>query len=157
MERVTTWEHNPAILEARQRIPQRLWDRAPFHLFTGDPVFAGVHRFEQTGDGRSYRETAHCCYRSHTADRMATVVLPEGRENRGVMTVVHEFGHVLHETVGFWPWAGAVSDYAERNVYEAFAEAFCLWVMPEYAWWEGVNFRWVDARTRSLLEDLTLG
>lgn len=66
-----------------------------------DPVFAGVHSFTTTADGRGFESTAHCCYPYHLAGpadrRVPTVVLPVPPS---VKTVVHELGHRVHWSIG---------------------------------------------------------
>lgn len=109
-----------------------------------DPVFAGLHRYETTVDGRSYRSTSHCAYRHHIigpADRRATtIIVPDSayRHRRPwafAHELVHELGHALHETIGYDHRAEPVTEYAKRNSYEAFAEAFTSWrwPTPDYA------------------------
>jgi hypothetical protein len=150
MERVTTWKYNPAIQEAKRMIPQRLWECVPFHLFTEDPIFTGLHSFETVDiDGRSYHQTAHVCYGYYVPDKTTTIVIPDHGE-RGPRTIIHEFGHVLHEMVDFWPLASPVGEYAQRNIYEAFAEAFTVWIWPECGL---VDLR-ADDQTVGLLEGL---
>jgi len=101
-----------------------------------DPVFAGLHGYEDIGDGRSYRTTAACYYPCHLSGprdrRVTTIILPVAEPGwTGVRTVVHELGHALDEVTRFEHDAAAVTRYAETNRREAFAEAFTAWV------WEG--------------------
>lgn len=85
-----------------------------------DPVFAGLHGFEV---GR-----AHCAYPFHLAGpadrRVTTIVLPWVYDPS---VVVHELGHALHETIRFDHVARPVTEYAETNHWEAFAEALVAW------------------------------
>lgn len=100
-----------------------------------DPVFAGFHGMTETGDGRSYRDTAHCCYPWHLngpkSRRVTTIMLPV---HVGPSVVVHELGHALHEIVGFNWVAAPCSEYAATNWQEAFAEAFMAWRWGPGAW-----------------------
>lgn len=87
-------------------------------------------------------------------DRRGTkVVLPVNRSYRwgsraGVMTVVHELGHVLHSRIGFDWVATPTTKYAETNHHEAFAEAFAGWL------WSPARASRLDERTRALFEQL---
>lgn len=120
-----------------------------------DPVFAGIHRWPDTEDGRSFAETAHCLYPSGqrhrpAADRLVRVVLPTYPARRRqqpwwrVRVVVHELGHVLDWRLGFTHTAEPLNDYAATNRWEAFAEAFTAWVWGHQ----------LDARTKALLDEL---
>lgn len=115
-----------------------------------DPVFAGVHHFIDTDDGRSYREVAHCCYPhhvlGHAKDRRTTICVPAVTPGwGGVRELVHELGHALDSTLGFQHEADPVNDYAALNRAEAFAEAFAYWVWGD----DGV-----DPATEHLFRDL---
>lgn len=119
-----------------------------------DPVFAGLHRYGDTGDGRSYAVTAHCCYRFHLdgpADRRVTTVVLPVPADATVPVIVHELGHALHEVVGLDHVAVPVSAYATTNTWEAFAEAFTAWVLPGYG---DQEVACADRPTRALLEGL---
>jgi hypothetical protein len=101
-----------------------------------DPIFAGLHQYETTDAGRSYRNTAHCVYVSHQPHiprcrRRTTVVLPRPV---GTATIVHEIGHALDELLEErWP-VKPVTKYAEVNRAEAFAEAFVAFCgLPSYS------------------------
>ena len=133
---------NPAISEAFKLIGPSLSARlAHVQWVVGvDPLFAGVHHYSTTTDGRAYGDTAHVAYALHIpgpADRRATsVILPKRASGSwgDVAVVVHELGHALHEAVGFDHDALPVSRYARTNRWEAFAEAFTSWVWgPGYA------------------------
>ena len=105
----------------------------PVRWFTGDPIFAGLHRYTTTS-GRSYRHVAHCCYPVHFAhrpadDRPTTIVLPVPPTPT---TVVHELGHALDHRLGFTHDAAPVTWYARTNRREAFAEAFTAAVVAGY-------------------------
>lgn len=128
--------YSEAIEAAYKVIPQEIHKYIRPHILTGtDPVFAGLHEFVNTKDSRAYAECAHVAYPQHQTkilrvDRRTTVVLPYQPD---LETVVHEFGHVLHESVQFDHDAKPVSDYATMNTWEAFAEAFTSWLIPGYA------------------------
>jgi hypothetical protein len=104
------------------------------HFFTeADPVFAGLTRWTDTNDGRSYRDTAHYLHCYHQTQmsarhRAPTVVLPQGRAT-SLGTVVHELGHALHDQLGNEWVAKPVNKYAETNWCEAFACAFAAWAL----------------------------
>lgn len=107
----------------------------PDFLCGVDPVFAGLHDYIDTSDGRSYRDTAHCVHEMHQqhmprARRRTTIVLPQPRH---AVVIVHELGHALDEALGFPHIAQPVSDYARTNRWEAFAEAFTSWLFWGYA------------------------
>jgi hypothetical protein len=125
-----------AVIEAAyNRIPEPLHRLIRPHFLTGtDPVFAGLHSYRYTNDGRSYEDTAHAVYDYHQehlsrAERRVTVVLPVVPS---VATVVHEMGHVLHQRIGFDFVTKPVTRYAQNNHHEAFAEAFSAWRLPEW-------------------------
>lgn len=107
-------------------------------FFTGtDPLFAGLHHYEAGADLRSYRETAHVAWVHHqkkrrpSSERRTTVVLPT-RTDAHPWVIVHELGHVLHESLGFRWVADPTTEYSRRDVYEGFAEAFSGWILPGY-------------------------
>jgi hypothetical protein len=144
VQRVRLQWHAEAIGAAFDLLPGRLVERLDgTHFLTGtDPVFAGLHGFEESNDGRSYRSTAHVTHLFHqrhlpAAHRAVTVVLPspDAFERR---VIVHELGHVLHWQFGhgldwrqrFAHEAVPVTDYARTDRYEAFAEAFAAWALP---------------------------
>lgn len=132
------------ILDARnEKHIQRAFDIIPARLhrhlahvdwLIGHDAFAlGLHQYEKTGDGRLFKDTAHCAYECSSADKRTTIVLPNLEL---VSTIVHELGHVLHESTG---WANPayykinkVSEYASTDVYEHFAEAFTTFCLPSY-------------------------
>lgn len=105
-------------------------------IFAGaDPVFAGLHSYEEMTHGRSYRSTTHVVYPWHikrpASDRVTTLVLCEPEP---LWVIVHELGHVLDEALGFDHTAQPTTDYSKTNRGEAFAEAFTAWIKPdEYA------------------------
>lgn len=138
---------------ALQAIPAAIRERlSGVSFFCGaDPVFAGLHSYEDTEDDRSYRDTGHCLYPFHQLhrpadDRPTTIVLPVVEPPK---YVVHEIGHAVDELTGFTHLARPVTKYAKTNRREAFAEAFTAWLWPGY-------IRWVidDPATRCFFEGL---
>ena len=133
MKRIQRQSTAEMIAESYDLLPGRLAKvLAHVDFFEGDPLAAGLHRFEDADDGRSFRTTAHCvqpCHMLHlpAQRRVTTIVLPPG-ENRGLYTVVHELGHALDELDGHTWLASPVNDYAKTNRFEAFACAFEAWV-----------------------------
>jgi hypothetical protein len=124
-----------AVIEAAfQIIPEQLHYLRPDFLCGTDPIFAGLHTYANTFDGRSYADTAHCCYPFNQwtlakTQRRTTIVLPR---IPNISTVIHEFGHVVDEHFRFEHTAQPVTRYAQSNRYEAFAEAFTAWLLPGY-------------------------
>ena len=99
-------------------------------------MFAGIHQVEVAADGGSFRTTAQYVpeslqtHRPRSA-RHATIVLPFGPGR--TETIVHELGHALDDVLGEEWSAKPVSNYAQSDPYEAFAEAFTAWVgLPSY-------------------------
>lgn len=137
VQRLTDNIYAQAIARAYVLIPDELHRFIQVDFLTGtDPIFAGLHHHENTVDGRSYRNTAHCCYGYSLRDlpisrRKTTIVLPLRIDARS-STVVHELGHALDESLGFAFDSGPTSWYSYNNRYEAFAEAFTSWVIPPY-------------------------
>lgn len=134
-------------------VPSRVLERLTgVQFFLGaDPVLAGLTLWDYTGDGRSYRDTAHVLYDFHqhhrpADDRPVTVVIPELEPPE---VVVHELGHALDHALGFSHEARPVTAYAATNRHEAFAEAFTAWLWPGYVTWT-VD----DPATRHLFEGL---
>ena len=126
MERITSQAHAEAIGEALRVVGRYRHRIGPVEFLTGvDPVFAGLHSFGDTGDGRSYGDTPHCAYPWHIdgpADRrVTTIVLPQPEPP---WVIVHELGHALDAAIGFRHSAVPVTAYARTNRLEAFAEAF---------------------------------
>lgn len=119
-----------------------------------DPVFTGLHGFDDTDDDRSYRDTAHTCYPWHIQrpanERVVTVVLPNPESP---LVIVHELGHVLDHRLGFSHDARPVSDYAETDRTEAFAEAWTAW----WFWDDDLDQKVLaqDQATVTLFEGLT--
>jgi len=133
MQRITEMVYATAIGKAFDLLPSTIEARLRHvHFFTGtDPVYAGLHNYEDIGDGRSFRDTAHVLFAGHGIDKQkrTTVVLPV-LDDAKPYVVVHELGHCLDEVLGFEHIAFPVNDYARTNRQEAFAEAFAA----EYFW-----------------------
>lgn len=129
-------DYSEVIGAARDLIPNDIHGLILPHYLCGvDPLFVGLHNYQDTDDGRSYRETLHVAYDFHQvglarSHRRTTVVLP----HKPVLEhLVHELGHVLDENLGFRHAPDPVSEYAHTNRYESFAEAFTSWIIPGYA------------------------
>ncbi len=151
MERLTSQRFVPAVVAARALVPPGVARRLHYHIFTGDPLWAGLHDYEDTDAGNSYRRVPHAVYPCHQwglprARRVPTIVLPRPMRPE---QVVHEIGHILDEVLGFQHVAEPVSRYAKTNSAEAFAEAFTAWLVLGFA-----NVR-VDGATLRLFSDLT--
>lgn len=136
MDRIPDRRYSEVIGSALQVFPERIRKRVEHvHFLCGvDPVFAGLHTFKETADGRFYADTAHCCWAHHitrpAAERITTVVLPNV-PRRSV--VIHELAHALHETIGFERrHVVPVTEYAETDRWEAFAESFTAWRLYGY-------------------------
>jgi hypothetical protein len=132
MKRLTDYAFNDAITVALNSMPPGIRARVEHtDYFCGaSPVFAGLHNYQDTGDGRPYSQTAHAVWLMHQrllprTLRGPTVVLPVLVRPK---TVAHELGHVLHELIGFEYWPTPVTRYAQKNKWEAFAEAFTAWL-----------------------------
>lgn len=143
--------HREALAVALSVVGPRIMARMPYLQFVAgvDPVFAGVHGYETTKDGRSYRGTAACCYPFNMlgpADRrVTTIVMPSVLHP---IHIVHEIGHALHETLDFDPEPPPVTAYARTDKFEAFAEAFTSWC------WPNPSYGRIDPETRALLRGL---
>lgn len=145
MQRVVGTGYREVIEAGFDLIPPGIRERLTHtHFLCGvDPAYVGLHKYGDTGDGRSYSETAHVAFgRWHmphrsAADRITTVVLPVLVRPH---TIVHELGHVLDEQLQFDHVAEPVTAYAQSNRLEAFAEAFTAWCMPTYAPWAPAIF-----------------
>jgi hypothetical protein len=137
VERIRGQDAGELLSIARNWLPKPIATRLGFvHFFIGDPVLAGLHRFEVAGDGGSYRTAdqyvSEACqkHRPRSA-RRATIVLPSGPAE--TEAVVHELGHALDDVLEYEWTAKPVSSYARADEYEAFAEAFTAWVgLPAY-------------------------
>jgi hypothetical protein len=150
-------DHAPAVAvgHALALIPSAMSTLTACEFVIGvDPNFAGIHSHTSNHTEFAYKDLAHCVYPHNqphrpASDRGTKVVLPSNAAYHwgtwyGVETVVHELGHVLHERIGFDHIADPVSEYAETDQYEAFAEAFAAWV------WHNP----IDPRTLALFDGL---
>jgi hypothetical protein len=136
MERITA--RLDAIGLALARLTPRLRELAACDFVVGaDPGWIGLHRWTHS-NGVVLADSAHvawCCHQAHLprGDRVPTVVLPD-HEYVTVAVVLHELGHVIDERIGFNRHdPDPVSMWARVNRYEAFAEAFELWIAPDLA------------------------
>lgn len=136
MDRAKAGGYAELIQSAYDLIPAGFHPLLRPHFLCGtDPIFAGLHEYEDTTDGRSYRATPHVAYDFHQtgiarSNRHVTVVLPDPPKTMRVRVLVHELGHVLHERLGFEHDAVPVTEYADSSRFEGFAEAFTAWVLP---------------------------
>jgi hypothetical protein len=123
-------------IQAAIRIFGSWWDYVSDTQFVCgvSPVFSGFHHIDDIGDGRSYKNTAHCAYPWHiegpAARRTTTIFLPTVET---VEVVVHELAHALHYKLDFEPDPLPVTWYAETNHHEAFGEAVTAHLIPGYA------------------------
>lgn len=153
MNRNTGYGYSGLVGYAFDIIPIGIADRLRYaHFLTGvDPIYVGLFNYEDTGDGRSYRNTACVAYPYHQrlskGLRHTTVVLPVMDT---LTVVVHELGHVLDEYLGFRHAAKPVTKHALTNREEAFAEAFTSWLFYNYG-------EKIDDATKDLFESLVLG
>ncbi len=137
MNRLVDYKYLPAINYALELLPSGIYEYVKHvHFLTGtNPTFAGLHNYITTEDGRSYKNTSHCVHPFHQKNlprdlRHPTIVLTEIEEPP---IVIHELGHVLHGTINFNYSPMPISEYAETNRFEAFAEAFSAFVLPNYS------------------------
>lgn len=140
MDRVKSGGYSALIEAAYNVVPVEIHPLIqPEFLCDTDPLFAGLHAYTDATYGRSYSTTMHVAYPHNQlglakAHRHTTVVMPGQPKHLRVEHVVHELGHVLHESLLGWEHdAEPVSWYAGTNRYEAFAEAFTSWLIPGYA------------------------
>lgn len=153
MERLTSYEYSNAISFAFGLLPIRIANMfRGVHFFTGtDPVYAGLHKYEDTDDGRSYRNIAHACYPHHIIDESLTIILPT-LEDAKPYIVIHELGHILDYLMHFSHNALPINDYAKTNRREAFAESFAA----QYFWFgeEAKDVFQSDRQSQYLFENL---
>lgn len=102
MERIPNNKYSEAIERAFRPIPQGIRDLIKVDFLCGtDSIFAGLETDELTGDGRSYRITAHYCPNDAQCLpvylRKPTIVLPVLETPE---TIVHELGHALDNVLG---------------------------------------------------------
>lgn len=160
MERIRGHDAGELLSMALNWLPESVARRLGFvHFFVGDPVFAGLHRFDVAADGGSFRTASQYVperLQSHRprSARRATIVLPNGPGR--TETVVHELGHALDEVLGEEWSAKPVSDYARVDPFEAFAEAFTAWVgLPSYQT-QRDRLYLVDRETAAFFDAITL-
>ena len=126
MIRVPTFTNTELVKRTLDTLPKGIREKLGQvdFWFAIDPLFGGLHGFDDTGDGRSYRNTSHCNYEHHVRDRRTTVALLDGDEN-DELVILHELGHVLDERLGWdHPDIAPMNAYAATNSHEAFAVAF---------------------------------
>jgi hypothetical protein len=158
MDRIATFAYAEAIGEAVAVIEAPIMALLQHIDFLAgvDPIFAGLHAYDDGWGPRSYRTTAHVCYPYHCLNRRerTTVVLPT-LQNAKPYVVCHELGHCLDEVLAFGHDALPVDDYAATNRREAFAEAFTF----RYYWTsaEVENKRLSDVATCALFDALARG
>ncbi len=145
MERLTDIKYATLIGAGMDLLPAGLLERLRYtHFFTGtDPIFAGVfgswaEKYTKDYGPRSYRNVWCCAYARHMtgAPPQTTVIVPSIDPGYpswiNPAMIVHELGHVLHEQMGFSHKAVPVTEYGESSHFEAFAEAFTLYLVPAY-------------------------
>jgi hypothetical protein len=144
MDRIPNSYYAEGISYARSLIPPKINDLiGNVDFFCGtDPIFAGLHSYENIGDGRSYRDTAHCLYPNHIdgprSRKNITIAIPEKKISTYVY--LHEMGHVLDYRTNFDHNAFPLTKYANNSSQEAFAEAFAHWFykdLKENSWEAG--------------------
>lgn len=152
MHRVPNARFGEPIGAAMQRLAG-CWDWFQgVRFWCADPVFTGLHTYADIGDGRSYRDTAHCNYPWHierpASERTPIICLPVPETED---MVIHELGHVLHYRLGFTHQAVPITDYAETDNGEAFAEAWTGW----WFWYGDQKALAADLPTVRLFERIT--
>ena len=159
MQRIVSQQYAETIGRALSAVPPFIMSRLEHvHFLTGtDPIWAGLHRFPESDDGRSRLDTAHCCYPWNQeglprALRQTTIVLPVPETH---WTLLHELGHALDEVLGFRHTAYPVDDYAAKNSHEAFACAFEAWLSPGYEDYDALMAN--DPATVALFTRLAMG
>lgn len=164
MQRVVSHQYTELIESGFDLIPKAIADRLRhIQFFTGtDPVFAGLIADKDTKDGRSYRATWCCSYpwNQKVEDKRTTIIMTDlqleyPKALRPVM-VVHELAHCLHEVLDFEPHPRPVTKYAQVDKWEAFAEAFTLWLFPSYGQYYRI-LEEIDEKTRALFSQLITG
>ena len=156
MERLVSYKYSDGISYAFSLLPIAIADSLRhIHFLTGtDPVYAGLHSYLDTGDKRSYRNTAHVSYPWNSLNKpgQTTIVLPL-LNSAHPYVVIHELGHCLDEILGFSHNALPINEYAKTNRLEAFAEAFAA----QYFWLgeEAEDIFQSDKATQYLFEQLT--
>jgi len=131
MERIVSYQYSTAINSAFELLSHPIRNKLRYvHFFTGtDPVYAGLHKYIDTKDGRSYRNTAHACYPWHIIDKSLTIILPT-LDDADPYIVTHELGHILDYLIDFGHNTLPINNYAKTHRAEAFAESF----VAQYFW-----------------------
>lgn len=137
MNRIGRQSDAEAIAYALGLIPPKLrrWVEEADWVCRLRPGFIGLHdHATHPESGRSYDSTAHVAYPHNqrckpASARKTTIVLPgDWAFDPGV--IIHESGHVIHERLRWEPWPEPVTEYAQTDRMEAFAEAFTAWICP---------------------------
>ena len=148
MKRLLNNEFKPIIQKGENYIPKSILKTiGDIHYFCGVcPVYAGLHNYQITSDGRSYSDTAHVSYSWMNTDKNTTVVLPDVYDTEP-WVIVHELAHVLHERLNFRGNPISLTNYAETDRFEAFAEFFTVLYCPDVPDW---YFRKFGSREKTL-------
>jgi hypothetical protein len=171
MERILQQRYVEPLQAALDRLPLLIRRRLDHldYLLGLDPVYAGLSKPWTDDDGRSNRDTGGCYYEFaqpiDRASRRTTVVMPdpdrllaERGTQAAVAVYVHEFGHAIHELLGWPDVAMPCTIYARTAPNEAFAESFAARYCPD--WYSHPTVRATtdrDARMRDLWERLERG
>lgn len=125
-DRIPDRHYSEVIGEGLARLPTGMRHRLGLVRFVCgvDPVFAGIHAWSTTTDGRDYRDIAHHVQPFNVLGprdpRTDVVVIPTLR-NVHPHIVVHELGHALDLTLGCTHWYGdranAEQDGATRALF----------------------------------------
>ena len=132
MDRVTGFGYSELIGAGYNLLPNNVKSKLEgVHFFTGvSPIYAGLFEDSKTFDGRSYNDC--WCY----VDRLNTIVMPNLHKHYPFylrpLLIVHELGHALDMMLDYRCTFTPVTEYAESNREESFAESFTLWCCPHY-------------------------
>lgn len=136
MQRLLSNKQLPEIKHAFKLIPNRILSKIDYvdFLCEVDPIFVGIHDYENANHSRLYKNITHCAYPFHQHilskdQRKTTIILPI---HESVWTIIHELGHVLHEVVDFSIKPIPITNYAKTNYCESFAESFCAYIHFSY-------------------------
>ncbi len=132
MHRITSWAYTAPLAIALACMEGLRPELLYFDVLTGtDPLWAGLHEYRDTGDGRSYRDTPHVAETHHqrlsARQQVPTIVLPAPRPPAAI---IHEIGHVIHGHLGWRLALPANTEYAKTDRFEAFAESFTALFYP---------------------------
>lgn len=165
MERLVDYRYSELISAGFDILPLGIAGRLKgTHFFTGtSPIYAGLFDYVTSKTGRSYHTIWCVAQPRHLTrlpkrQRQTTVILPK-YAMKGYpfmllpMLIIHELGHVLDEILGRNHIAEPVTEYAETNRAEAFAEAFTAWLNPGYGQYYR-QLRHVDEKSLSLFREL---